>query len=103
MNEVTRHTIGTSQNERIAEYQRRVRELPAIYCVWIECDDEHSLEGLYDTEQVAREVCHRINAKPRYYGRAYWNTQRVLTRELLSLLYPEAQSDEQQLTSGSQS
>jgi hypothetical protein len=86
---------NSSPNQRIAEYQRRVRELPTIYLVWIRCDDECSLEGLYDTEQLAREVCQRINSKPRYFGRAHWNTQRVLTRELLSILYPDPQADDQ--------
>jgi len=66
----------------IVEYQQAVRACPHVWGVYVHCDGETDLVGLYDSKDAAQAHKDWQNGQRRYYGRASISRMPVLTREL---------------------
>ena len=54
----------------IREMQKQLREFQQVWCVYIDCDGEHDLGGVYESREAAE--LHKVwqNKRSRYYGKA---------------------------------
>lgn len=68
----------------IADWQRRVRECPKVFAVFIRCDGESDLDTVYDSREAAQAHVDWYNANNRngYLGKASISTVNVQTLKL---------------------
>lgn len=73
-----------STPQRVLAWQAKSRALPRIYAVWVRCDGEESLDGLYDSKEAAELHRDWYNNLPGNKGR-YYGTARVVSTCVLTL------------------
>lgn len=70
----------------VLEIQRKTRECPKVWMVYVRCDGEDSVEALYESKEAADMHCEWYNRKPRYYGKARVVSSAIRTLEIARLL-----------------
>lgn len=75
-----------TRNSSIAEWQAKVRAQPMLYCVYVRCDGEESIDAIYDSVEAALLHVRWHNGRPGnknyYYGKAGYSSERLMTLEL---------------------
>ena len=84
-----------NRNDKIWEWQRRLRESKSVYAVWVRCDGESSLNALFESRERAERDADRYNANNQ---NGYLGTARVAAHHVISDV--DADWWTQQLTEG---
>lgn len=74
----------------IAEYQRIIRSAPKVYLVYIRCDGETDVAGLYETKELAQAAMDEHNTRKGngayYYGKASVGSMPLVTESVAAAL-----------------
>lgn len=72
----------------VAEHQRIMRSAPKVYLVYITCEGETDVHGLFETKELAQAARDAYNATNRggYYGKASVGAMPLVTESIAAAL-----------------
>lgn len=75
--------------EKMKRLAAMMRDCKTVYCVYVSCEGEDTIEAIWDDEVIAKKDRDYYNAMKPRYGTARVVPMQIRTVEIGRVLYPE--------------